>query len=61
MKSEFIIEEYYGNLSRLYTNLRVWNTLGCSCSSQDSHKIVIDNKLLPYAIEKKILNILIII
>ena len=42
MESGFIIEEYYGNLSRLYTNLGVWHILGSGCSSQGSHKIVLD-------------------
>lgn len=42
MKSGFIIEEYYGNLSKLYTNLGVWNILGSSSSSNGAHKIVLD-------------------
>ena len=42
MESGFIIEEYYGNLSRLYTNLGVWNILGSSCSSNNSKEIVLE-------------------
>ena len=42
MKSGFIIEEYYGNLSRLYTNLGVWHILGSSSSSYGTDKIVLD-------------------
>ena len=42
MKSGFIIEEYYGNLSRLYTTLGVWNILGSGSSSYNTYKIVLD-------------------
>ena len=42
MESGFIIEEYYGNLSRLYTNLGVWHILGSGSSSYGTQEIVLD-------------------
>jgi hypothetical protein len=42
MVSGFIIEEYYGNLSRLYTNLGVWNILGDGISSHGAKEDVLN-------------------
>ena len=42
MESGFIIEEYYGNLSKLYTNLGEWHILGSGSHSGTAQKEVFE-------------------